>query len=109
MDVYEGFESLLPPPLSEPREVRDPQTGVEEDRQVSTEVGWKPVPVLACDGVRQLAVVVWARTKLLERTLVDHEVADARLLASLARIDAAIAVMSERLDALEDVLEQQAA
>jgi hypothetical protein len=109
MDGFEGFESLVSLPLLDVREVARPETPVYEDRPVSTEVGWKPVPVLACDGVRQLAVVVWARTKLLERTLADHEVADARLLACLARIDAAIAVMSDHLDALEDVLEQQAA
>jgi hypothetical protein len=109
MDGYESFESLMPLPLYEVREIARPQPVVNEDRPVSTGAAWKPVPVLACDGVRQLAVVVWARTKLLERTLADHEGADARLLASLARIDAAIAVMSEQLDALEDVLEKQAA
>jgi hypothetical protein len=105
MESYESFESFLPPT---PIDGHVAVLGCE-DRVASVVMGWNPVPVFACDGVRQLAVVVWARTKLLERTLVDHEVADPRLLACLARIDAAIAVMSERLDALEDVLEQQAA
>ncbi len=109
MDGYDRFESLVPLPLYEVREIARPAIARHEDRPVPAGAGWTAAPILACDGVRQLAVVVWARAKLLERTLADHELADARLCACLARIDAAIAVMSERLDALEDVLEKQAA
>jgi hypothetical protein len=109
MEAYERLETLLPPPLTGPRETVPPRTEVEEDRTISSGASWKPVPVLACDEVRQLAVVVWARTKLLERTLADREDADPRLLACLARIDAAIATMSDPLDVLEDLLERQAA
>ena len=100
MESYESFESFLPPT---PIDGHVAVLGCE-DRVASVVMGWNPVPVFACDGVRQLAVVVWARTKLLQRTLADYSASDARLVACLARIDAAIAGMSERLDALEETL-----
>jgi hypothetical protein len=54
------------------------------------------------DDVRQLAVVVWARTKLIDRLLTAEVAPDPRILAGLAEIEAAVAGISERLDLLED-------
>jgi hypothetical protein len=62
-----------------------------------------------CDDLRQLAVVVWARTQLVERLLAAQGPADPRLLAGLADIDAAVAAIGARLDALEDALPRRAA
>jgi hypothetical protein len=110
MDGIEFFELPVPPPNFASSEVALPRLVWREDRWDATvvgeppSVGWRSSPLPACDGVRQLAVVVWARTKLLQRTLADQAPAGSPLLACLARIDAAIAVMTERLDALEDLL-----
>ena len=109
MDGFEIIESLAPP-LAHQREAALPRVVWREVRREApaadevVHVAWRTSPERVCDGVRQLAVVVWARTKLLERTLADQEPAGSPLLACLARIDAAIAVTCERLDALEDVL-----
>jgi hypothetical protein len=61
------------------------------------------------DDVRQVAVVVWARTKFIERVLAADVSTDARVLTGLAEIDAAIAAIGERLDRLEDSLLRRAA
>jgi hypothetical protein len=67
-------------------------------------------PIAApCDDVRQWAVVIWARTKMIERRLAAGESADPRLLAGLAEIEAAVAAIGARLDALEDALPRRAA
>jgi len=110
MDGIEFFELPVPPPLFASREVALPWMVWREERPAPTDVGesasvgWRSSPLPVSDGVRQLAVVVWARTKLLQRTLADQAPAGSPLLTCLARIDAAIAVMTERLDALEDLL-----
>lgn len=64
---------------------------------------------LGCDDLRQWTVVIWARTKLLERQLAAHGSDDPRLLAGLADIDAAVAAIGTRLDDLEDALARRAA
>jgi hypothetical protein len=80
----------------------------------------KPAPIVALrdrrepklrpyDDLRQLAVVVWARTKLVERLLAARGPVDPRLLAGLADIEAAVAAIGARLDAVEDALPQRAA
>jgi hypothetical protein len=61
------------------------------------------------DDLRQWAVVIWARTKLIERQLTVGGTVDARLLAGLAEIDAAVAAIGARLDALDDALPRRAA
>ena len=61
------------------------------------------------DDVRQLAVVVWARTKLLQQVLGGDPATDPRVLSGLAEIDAAIAAIGARLDAIEDALAGTAA
>jgi hypothetical protein len=57
---------------------------------------------LPCDDLRQWTVVIWARTKLIERELAAGGAVDPRLLAGLADINAAVAAIGARLDALED-------
>jgi hypothetical protein len=114
MDGIELYELPVPPPLFASREVALPRLVWREDRWDAAVVGepalagWRSSRQPVCDGVRQLAVVVWARTKLLQRTLADQAPAGSPLLACLARIDATIAVMTERLDALEDLLPRPA-
>src|SRR5688500_16306644 len=63
--------------------------------------GWELEPY---DDVRQLAVVVWARTKMLQQVLGGNPEMDPRVLTGLADIDGAIAEIGARLDALEDAL-----
>jgi hypothetical protein len=69
----------------------------------------RDVTVLPCDDLRQLTVVVWARTKLLERLLAAQGAGDPRLLAGLAEIDEAVAALGARIDALEDGMSRRAA
>jgi hypothetical protein len=69
----------------------------------------REVTVLPCDDLRQLTVVVWARTKLLERLLAAQGASDPRLLAGLAEIDEAVTALGARIDALEDGLTRRAA
>jgi hypothetical protein len=66
-------------------------------------------PATPYDDLRQLTVVVWARTKLIERRLGGRDSVDPNLLTSLADIEAAVAAIGDRLDALEDALPRQAA
>ena len=61
------------------------------------------------DDLRQLTVVVWARTKLIERRLAGQGWIDPQLRAGLADIDAAVTAIGARLDALEDALPRRAA
>jgi hypothetical protein len=64
---------------------------------------------LPCDDLRQWAVVIWARTKLLERLLAAQGSVDPRLLAGLSDVTAAVAAIGVHLDALEDILARRAA
>lgn len=61
------------------------------------------------DELRELTVVVWARTQLIGRQLAARGLDDPRLGAGLADIDAAVAAIGSRLDALEDALPRRAA
>jgi hypothetical protein len=108
MDGYEVCETTIMP-LVEAQELARPRIVVRNDRPAPTEPVWQSSSPLVCDGVRQLAVVVWARTKLLERILAGQVGVDTSLLSGLAKIDAAIVALSEPLDALEDTLLDQAA
>jgi hypothetical protein len=60
-------------------------------------------PAPTYDDVRQLAVVIWARTKYIERLLADLTT-DKRILGGLAQIDVTIATLCEHLDRLEDAV-----
>jgi hypothetical protein len=55
-----------------------------------------------CDDLRQWTVVVWARTKLIERLIAAEGSVDPRLRAAVAAIEAAVAAIGAGLDALED-------
>ncbi len=109
MDAYDLVESTaVSAQVHSPGAVRL-QTVVRQELPITLRIVSTGVDQPVCDDVRQLAVVVWARTKLLERLLADQVDVDSRVLAGLAEIGAAITAISERLDELEDVLPGQAA
>lgn len=60
------------------------------------------------DDLRQLTVIVWARTQLVGRLLAAQGLDDPRLFAGLADIDAAVSAIGTRLDTLEDALARRA-
>jgi hypothetical protein len=97
MKLLEHRDATVPPaPSSEP------------DRIVSLADRRKPA-MGPYDELRELTVVVWARTKLIEHRLAGQGRVDPRLLAGLDDIDAAVAAISARLDALEDAPPRRAA
>jgi hypothetical protein len=61
------------------------------------------------DDLRQLTVVVWARTQLIGRLLAAQGLDDARLRAGLGDIDDAVAAIGSSLDAFEDALPRRTA
>jgi hypothetical protein len=97
MKLLEAGDVALPP---------SPPT--EPVRLVSLR-GRRPPSVRPYDDLRELTVVVWARTKLIERRLDGRGPVDPNLRASLADIEAAVAAIGVRLDALEDALPRRAA
>ncbi|MEA2586260.1 MAG: hypothetical protein QOF33_4345 [Thermomicrobiales bacterium] len=109
MDAYDLVESTAVSAQVHSLGIVRHQAVVRQEPPFTLQVVPTGVDQPTCDGVRQLAVVVWARTKLLERLLVDQVAVDSRVLAGLAEIGAAITAISERLDALEDSLPRQAA
>jgi hypothetical protein len=70
---------------------------------------WRRPTTHPYDELRELTVVVWAQTKLIERRLSGREPIDPRLQAGLADIESAVAAIGVRLDALEDALPRHAA
>ncbi len=109
MDANQVVESTELSALLGSHGTTRPRIVVRNDRPETTERGRATAEEPRCDDVRQLAVVVWARTKLLERLLAAEVTTDGRVLAGLAEIDAAIAAICERLDRLEDALPRRAA
>jgi hypothetical protein len=96
--------------LSEPASARSPGSGTPARIVDLAAARDRREPIsLPYDDLRQWAVVVWARTKLIERLLAAGGPVDDRLLAGLADIDAAVAAIGARLDALEDALPRRAA
>jgi hypothetical protein len=97
MDGFEVTDATVVPPTLDTRAPARPQT-------IQLSPAKQP-----CDDVRQLVVVVWARTKLLERQLTSQVGGDSPVLTGLTEIGAAIAGITARLDELEDALARQAA
>jgi hypothetical protein len=86
-----------------------PASPVGEPVRVIALQGRRKATVRPYDDLRELAVVVWARTKLIARLLAARGSVDPRLIAGLADIDAAAIAVSARLDTLEDALPRRAA
>lgn len=96
--------------VSEPSHAAPPASpaGATASSVASRELGdhGKPTP-RPCDDLRQWTVVVWARTRLIERLVAAQGSIDPRLRAAVAAIDDAVAAIGMGLDALEDALPRQ--
>ena len=109
MDICGETEVIESAPVFGPHGLTRPSVVSRNGAAEPAMVGGAPMQAPTCDDVRQLAVVVWARTKFIERLVVAEGTVDARVLAGLAEIDAAITAIGERLDRLEDALAKRAA
>jgi hypothetical protein len=101
------MESFEP---GEPASARSPRISSSARIVDLAEVRDRREPIsLPYDDLRQWAVVIWARTKLIEHLLVVGGSVDARVRTGLAGIDAAVAAIGARLDELEDDVSRRAA